>query len=59
MKLFEFYDANQADEDYQDQKDDNSVPELGDLRKTKLTLEQINSIRKEQEMGWNIIQAHC
>jgi len=38
MKLFEFYNHNQADEDYQDQKDDNSVPELGELRKTKLTL---------------------
>ena len=40
MKLFEFYDHDQSDEDYQDQEADNSVPELGELRKTKLTLKQ-------------------
>ena len=31
-------------------KDDNSIIRFDDLRKTKLTLEQINSIRKEQEL---------
>jgi len=50
MKLFEFYNHNQADEDYQDQKDDNSVPELGELRKTKLTLKQISKLRKMYDM---------
>ena len=33
MKLFEFYEA--PPEGYQDQADDNSVPQLGELRKTK------------------------
>ena len=50
MKLFEFYDHNQADEDYQEQKNDNSVPELGELRKTKLTLKQISKLRKMYDM---------
>ena len=31
-------------------KDDHSIIRFDDLRKTKLTLEQINSIRKEQEL---------
>ena len=44
MKLFEFYDA--PAEGYQDQEADNSVPELGELRKTKLTLKQISKLRK-------------
>ena len=30
-------------------KDDTSIIRFDDLRKTKLTLEQINQIRKEQE----------
>ena len=49
MKLFEFYN-HQADEDYQDQKDDNSVPKLGELRKTKLTLKQISKLRRMYDM---------
>ena len=36
------------DERYQ-AKDDESIITFNDLRKTKLTLEQINQIRKEQE----------
>ena len=37
------------DERYAASKDD-SIIRFDDLRKTKLTLEQINSIRKEQEI---------
>ena len=49
MKLFEFYN-NDVDADYQDQEADNSVPELGELRKTKLTLKQISQLRKMYDM---------
>ena len=49
MKLFEFYDAT-AD-GYQEQKDDNSVPELGELRKTKLTLKQISKLRRMYDLS--------
>ena len=31
---------------YQDVAQDNSQPEIGDLRKTKLTLKQLNKLRK-------------
>ena len=48
MKLFEFYNAT-AD-GYQEQKDDNSVPELGELRKTKLTLKQISKLRRMYDL---------
>jgi hypothetical protein len=48
MKLFEFYDAPTPG--YQEQKDDNSVPELGELRKTKLTLKQISKLRKMYDL---------
>ena len=48
MKLFEFYEA--PAEGYQEQKDDNSVPELGELRKTKLTLKQISKLRRMYDM---------
>ena len=44
MNLFEFFEA--AKEGYQDVADDNSQPQLGDLRKTKLTLKQINKLRQ-------------
>lgn len=33
-------------EAYQDLSQDNSQPRLGDLRKTKLTLKQINKLRR-------------
>ena len=48
MKLFEFYEA--PAEGYQDQEADNSVPELGELRKTKLTLKQISKLRKMYDL---------
>ena len=48
MKLFEFYES--PAEGYQNQEDDNSVPELGELRKTKLTLKQISKMRKMYDM---------
>ena len=43
MKMFDI-----MDERYKAQ-DDASIIRFDDLRKTKLTLEQINQIRKEQE----------
>jgi len=48
MKLFEFFEA--APEGYQDVEDDNSTPQLGELRKTKLTLKQISKLRKMYDM---------
>ena len=47
MFLKEMFDL--MDERYT-AKDDHSIIRFDDLRKTKLTLEQINSIRKEQEL---------
>jgi len=44
MNLFEFFEGPQ--EGYQDVEDDNSQPQLHDLRKTKLTLKQINKLRQ-------------
>lgn len=44
MNLFEFFEAPK--EGYQDVADDNSRPQLHDLRKTKLTLKQINKLRQ-------------
>jgi len=35
---------------YQDLSQDNSQPRLGDLRKTKLTLRQINKLRKMNDV---------
>jgi hypothetical protein len=35
---------------YQDVSQDNSQPKLGDLRKTKLTLRQINKLRRMQDV---------
>ena len=35
---------------YQDLSQDNSQPRLGDLRKTKLTLKQINKLRRMQDV---------
>ena len=48
MKLFEFYEA--PAEGYHYQEADNSVPELGELRKTKLTLKQISKLRKMYDL---------
>jgi len=44
MILLELY--HQEKEEYQDVAQDNSQPKLGDLRKTKLTLRQINKLRR-------------
>lgn len=44
MNLFELY--QRSPKEYQDVAQDNSQPRLGDLRKTKLTLRQINKLRR-------------
>jgi len=43
MNILEIFDTNPAG--YSTEKDDNSVPGLSDLRKTKLTIKQINRLR--------------
>lgn len=43
MLLNEIYTA--AVSGYSSQKDDQSIPRLSDVRKTRLTLSQINSLR--------------
>ncbi len=48
MNLFEFFHKDPAG--YQDLADDNSQPELGKLRKTKLTLKQINKLRRMNDL---------
>jgi hypothetical protein len=48
MLLFEFFHKDPAG--YQDVEDDNSQPELGQLRKTKLTLRQINKLRRMNDV---------
>lgn len=44
MILNELYQAPPAA--YQDVENDNTQPQLGQLRKTKLTLKQINKLRR-------------
>ncbi len=44
MILNELY--QREPEAYQDVSQDNSQPQLGDLRKTKLTLRQLNKLRR-------------
>ena len=44
MILNELYERSPGA--YQDVAQDNSQPKLGDLRKTKLTLRQINKLRR-------------
>lgn len=48
MLLREFFES--VPEGYQDTQDDNSQPKLGDLRKTKLTLRQINKLRRMNDV---------
>lgn len=48
MKLFEMYEI--APPGLQDVQSDNSQPKWGDSRKTKLTLRQINKLRRMQEV---------
>ena len=48
MLLKEFWEKDaQA---YQDVSQDNSQPELGDLRKSRLTLRQLNKLRKMNDI---------
>ena len=48
MNLYEFFEP--AQEGFQDVEDDNSQPQPGDLRKTKLTLKQINKLRRMNDV---------
>ena len=48
MILNEFWDKQP--EAYQDLQDDNSQPQLGELRKTRLTLRQLNKLRKMNDV---------
>lgn len=48
MILNELY--QREPEAYQDVSQDNSQPRLGDLRKTKLTLRQINKLRRMNDV---------
>lgn len=48
MILNELY--QRSPEGYQDVAQDNSQPQLGDLRKTKLTLRQINKLRRMNDV---------
>lgn len=48
MILNELYDKSPAA--YQDLNDDNSQPEMGQLRKTRLTLKQLSKLRQMNEL---------
>jgi hypothetical protein len=48
MILQEFW--SKEPEAYQDLSQDNSQPQLGDLRKTHLTLRQLNKLRKMNDI---------
>jgi hypothetical protein len=48
MILNELYDR--SPEAYQDVAQDNTQPRLGQLRKTKLTLKQLNKLRKMNDV---------
>jgi hypothetical protein len=48
MLLQEFWKKDP--EAYQDLSQDNSQPQLGDLRKTRLTLRQLNKLRKMNDV---------
>ena len=48
MILNELYDRSPAA--YQDISQDNTQPKLGELRKTKLTLRQINKLRRMNDV---------
>lgn len=48
MILKELYERSPAV--YQDISQDNTQPKLGDLRKTKLTLRQINKLRRMNDV---------
>jgi len=44
MNIIDIFE-NQKQDGYTTKSDDNSIPKLSDLRKTKLTLKQINRLR--------------
>ena len=48
MILNELYERSPSA--YQDVAQDNSQPKIGDLRKTKLTLRQINKLRRMNDV---------
>lgn len=48
MLLVEFYNANQPA--FQETNDDNSKPKYTELRKSRLTLKEINKIRRMHEV---------
>ena len=48
MILNEFY--KKEPEAYQDVAQDNSQPQIGDLRKSRLTLRQLNKLRKMNDV---------
>ena len=48
MLLTEFW--HKEPEAYQDLPHDNSQPQLGDLRKSRLTLRQLNKLRKMNDV---------
>ena len=48
MILNEIYEK--SPEAYQDISQDNSQPQLGNLRKTRLTLRQLNKLRQMQDV---------
>ena len=48
MILNELYDRSPAA--YQDLNQDNSQPEMGELRKTRLTLRQISKLRQMNDL---------
>lgn len=48
MILTEFWKKDPAA--YQDTAQDNSQPQLGDLRKSRLTLRQLNKLRKMNDV---------
>jgi hypothetical protein len=48
MILNEFFERSPSA--YQDTSQDNSQPRVGDLRKTKLTLRQLNKLRRMNDL---------
>ena len=48
MILYELY--HRSPEAYQDVSQDNSQPQLGNLRKTRLTLRQLNKLRQMNDV---------
>ncbi|VVC06380.1 Uncharacterised protein [uncultured archaeon] len=45
MKVDDIFEDTEFDPEYEDASQDNEIPRLNDLRKTKLTLGQINRMR--------------